>query len=235
MWKSRCPGNISQKCTAVLFAKLRMDVFPWNWLYQRDIETKLLRKETSKRYLSLVNRKLFKKRYQNDHDFFSFQKHVKISTMKLCRFSIHQCSIKKVQQNYVDFSSMEITSKNVHRNDVDFSPIENMSKRVRWKEFDYMPINIMFEKAHQKNVEFCLSKLRRRKYVDTTSIFCPSKPHQTGTSKWRENSSIFYFARINVIFTANQRQVDVLCQTSSNFYVTANFEKKLHQTCRTGS
>ena len=42
---------------------------------------------------------------------FVFQKHIKKSTCKLRRFSIHENYIKKVHPNDIDYSPIEITSK----------------------------------------------------------------------------------------------------------------------------
>ena len=69
--------------------------------------------------------------------YFILQKYIKISTSKLCRFSIHRNCIEEVHQNDVEFSAIEITSNKVHRNDVDFSHIENYIKQVMSKRREF--------------------------------------------------------------------------------------------------
>ena len=60
------------------------------------------------------------------------------------------------------------------------------------------------------------SKLLQRKFVETTSIFCPSKFHRKNTWKRRGNSSIFCFRRIDIISTSNWRRFYALCPLENN-------------------
>ena len=67
--------------------------------------------------------------------------------------------------------------------------------------------------VHQNQVEKSTSKRRwyfahrnyiEKNYVETTSIFHPSKLHRKSTSKWRGNLSMYSFQRINIISTSNR-------------------------------
>ena len=55
------------------------------------------------------------------------------------------------------------------------------------------------------------SKLHRKRCVESTWIFRPSKSHRKSTRKWSGNSSKFGLQRIDVISTSNPRRFDVVC------------------------
>ena len=85
----------------------------------------------------------------------------------------HRNCIKKIHRSNDEFSSIKIRLKKV--NYVEFSPMEIMSKKVRRNHVDFSPIEIRSNKVHGNNVNFHPQKLCRRKYIETISIFLPSK------------------------------------------------------------
>ena len=111
--------------------------------------------------------------------------------------------------SYISFPSK--LHQKIHRNNVEFSSIEIGSKKI--------------------------SKLHRRKYIETASIFRPSKLHQKGMSKWRRNLSIFSFRRNYVILTSNRPFIKIcsLYVNEDNSLVMSNnlrWELRSHVTCR---
>ena len=87
---------------------------------------KLCPKETLKRLYFLTYQKPIKKRYQKNHDIFSFKsasKHVKVASV------FHRNCIQKIYRNKVDFSPIEVMSEKVCRSDVGFSTIEIITKK----------------------------------------------------------------------------------------------------------
>ena len=155
------------------------------------IKTKLHWKETSKQFSVLINPKIIKKRYQNDHQILFFQKHhqncIEVHWKDLDLSSI-KIILKKVHRNDVDFFPIKITLKKIHRNNVDFSLIDIMSNKVRRNGVDFLPIKITSKRqgffAYQNYIE----KIRRNDV------------------KIRR----YFFRRIDVISTLNRRWFNVL-------------------------
>ena len=82
-----------------------------------------------------------------------------------------------------------------------------------------------FVKLHRKKyVEttwiFRPSKLCRKKYVETTWIFSLAKLHRKSTWKWRGNSRKFCPWRMHVISMSNRRPFDVECPLGKLFHAS---------------
>ena len=96
--------------------------------------------------------KIYQKEISKRPQFFAFQNHTKICAITSV-FNLN-CT-QKINQNNVDFSSMEIRSKKVHRNDVDISVIEVTPNKVRRNDVDFLLIEITSKKVRRNDVEIC--------------------------------------------------------------------------------
>ena len=83
-----------------------------------------------------------------------YQKHIKISTAKLRRFSIHRNYIQKV-----------------HRKNMEFLPVKITSKELHWNDAGFLPIEITSSKACRNNVELLPIKVARKKFLEMTWKF----------------------------------------------------------------
>lgn len=94
----------------------------------------------SKQSSFLMNPKIMKTRYQNDHQFLSFKKKLSKlhqSTLKKRRPFVNQNYFEKSTSKWGDFSPIKITLKKVHWNNVDFSLIDIALNKVRWNDMDF--------------------------------------------------------------------------------------------------
>ena len=90
--------------------------------------------------------KIYWKEILNRPPYFYFQKDIKVSTSKFCRFSIHQNHMHRVHRNDVQFSAIKFTLKKLHRKGVNFLSI----KLRRTKHVETMP-NIVLSQLHRKD------------------------------------------------------------------------------------
>ena len=72
---------------------------------------KITSKRDAQRIFIFNKSKTFQKKTAKGPRFFVFQKHIKISTLKLCRFSIHWYCIKKINQSDVIFYRLRLLRK----------------------------------------------------------------------------------------------------------------------------
>ena len=90
----------------------------------------------------------------------------------------------------------------------------------------FRPSKLRQKKYVETTWIFRPAKLHRKKYVETTWIFRPSKSHRKGTWKWRGNSSKFGLRRIDVISTSNGRGFDVVCALGICFTNFKNWHRR---------
>ena len=79
---------------------------------------KITSKRDAQRIFIFNKSKTFQKEISKGPRFFVFQKHIKISTLKLCRFSVHWYCIKKVNQSdvfFIDWNYFEKSTSNWRR------------------------------------------------------------------------------------------------------------------------
>ena len=118
------------------------------------------------------------------------KKHIKMTTI----FYLS----KTHQKKHVKITSLFHGSciKNVHQNSVDFSSIHR--NHVQKNYVVTMLIFCLSKLRRSKYVDltsiFCQSKLSRTKYVKTTSIFCPLKLRQKSYVK---TTSIFHTSKLH--------------------------------------
>ena len=117
------------------------------------IKTKLHWKETSKQFSVLINPKIIKKRYQNDHQILFFQKHIIKIASKYIEKTLTFRQSKLFWKKYIEMTSIFFPSK------------------LHWRK--YIETTSIFRS----------SILCRIKYVETAWIFCPSKVRRKSTSK----------------------------------------------------
>ena len=98
--------------------------------------------------------KVYQKEISKRSQYFIFHKH-KLSTLTLCRFSIHRNDIEKVHWNGVEFPLFKFTKK-VYRNGVDFLPIEITSNKALWIKAEFSPIEITSKNLRKRRENFSI-------------------------------------------------------------------------------
>ena len=89
---------------------------------------------------------------------------------------------------------------------------QNYVQQVASKQRQFFALwNYIFKKVHRNNVDLSLIKITSSKYVETTSLFHPSKLHQKSTSKSCWKLSIFSLQRTDIISPSNRRRFNVVC------------------------
>ena len=164
----------------------------------------------------MIYQKLVKKKYQNDHDYFSFK-----NTSKQARQSCYSF-LSKLHKKYIKATSIFCLSKLGWKKYMEMKPIHRPSKLYRKKYVETMlifaPSKLRKQSMYKRHWFFVLQNY----VVRLTSIFGQSKFHRKGTSKWHCSSSIFSFRPIDVIPTLNQSWFDVVCQLG-NIVVVMSF------------
>ena len=118
--------------------------------------------------------KIYQKDISKRPPYFIFCKNMKISTSKLCRFSIHRNYIEKVHWNDVEFSPVKIVDwivrplNKVHRNDVDFSLIEITSKKACRN--DWPGLKIILSLQHTILHQICWQKFTILRILEVISF-----------------------------------------------------------------
>ena len=191
---------------------------------------KLVRKSISKQtYVGNRHPKIFifikTKIYQKEistRPTFVYLERIKISMSELCQFSIHQNCIKKYIKTTPIFRPSKLPRKKyMHRNDkifhasklcrtrnVEIALIFHPPKSHR-NEVDFSPIEIRRKKYVEMTSIFLPCKLRWQKYVKTMSIFRPLKLHQR---KYVKTTSVFRPSKLH------RKSSSKKCGNSSIFY-----------------